>query len=59
MVLRSLMMDDKRLLAVYVTALEDIVVHVDVFEVAGRSNAERKQARKDLADAFTKIPADG
>lgn len=59
MVLRSLMMDDKRLLAVYDTALEDNVVHVDVFEVAGRSNAERKQARKDLADAFTKIPADG
>jgi len=54
--LRSLMMDNKRLLAVYDTALEDNVVHADVFEVAGRSNAEKKQARKDLADAFTKVP---
>jgi hypothetical protein len=58
-VLRSLMIEDKRILAVYDTALEDNSVHVDVFEVAGRTNAERKQARKDLADAFTKVPVNG
>lgn len=55
-VLRELVMNEKRLLAVYDTSLEENVSHSDVFELAGRSNAEKKQARKDIADAFGKVP---
>lgn len=57
--LRAMMMNDARLLAVYDTALEANVAHSDVFEIAGRSNSEKKQARKDIADAFSKIPVNG
>jgi hypothetical protein len=56
--LRALMMNEKRLLAIYDTALESNVTHCDVFEIAGRSNSEKKQARKDIADAFSKVPVD-
>lgn len=57
--IRSLMMEGRRLLAVYDTALETNVAHSDVFEIAGRSNSEKKQARKDIADAFSKVPVNG
>lgn len=57
--LRELAMNDKRLLAVYDTSLEENVTHADVFEIAGRSNAEKKQARKDIADAFSRMPVNG
>lgn len=57
--IRSLLMNEKRLLSVYDTALEANVAHSDVFEIAGRTNSEKKQARKDIADAFSKIPVSG
>lgn len=57
-VLRALTMNDNRLLAIYDTALVDNPHHCDVFEIAGRTRAERKQARKDIADAFSKVPVD-
>lgn len=55
-ILRALAMNEERLLAVYDTAMEDNVAHSDVFEIAGRTNSQRKQARKDIADAFSKVP---
>lgn len=57
-IVRALVMNNHRLLAVYDTALEANVAHSDVFEIAGRTNSERKQARKDIADAFSKVPVD-
>lgn len=57
--IRALLMNEQRLLAIYDTALEENVAHADVFEIAGRTNAEKKQARKDIADAFSKVPVSG
>ncbi len=53
---RSILVENERSFAIYDTGLSENSKHVDVFEIAGRTNSQRKLARKALADAFTKVP---
>lgn len=53
---REIVIEEQRVFAVYDTALSDNPAHVDVFEIASRSRAQKKLARLALAELFTKVP---
>lgn len=53
---RKIAEEGKRLFAVYDTALSENPAHVDVFEIAARTRAQKKLARLALAQAFTDVP---
>lgn len=54
---REIVMEEQRVYGVYDTALADNPAHVDVFEIANRTRAQKKLARLALAELFTKVPA--
>ena len=54
--IRDMLAQNQRMMAVYDTALEDNPAHVDVFQIVNRKRADVKQARKDIADLFSQIP---
>lgn len=53
---RKIVVEGARGFAVYDTALPDNPAHVDVFEIADRTRAQKKLARLALAQAFTDVP---
>lgn len=53
---RKIVIEGKRVFAVYDTALSDNAAHVDVFEIADRTKAQKKLARLALAGLFTNVP---
>lgn len=54
--IRKVVIEGKRVFAIYDTALSDNPDHVDVFEIADRTKAQKKLARLALAELFTNTP---